>query len=85
MIQFIDFVPDIKKNFLIANDVESLESTMQRMNEWIRRNESYEIINIETVVLPNMHGRNEEGSEDPELYFAEYKPVWYQFFRVWYR
>lgn len=85
MIQFIDFVPDIKKNFLVANDIESLESTMRRMNEWIRRNESYEIINIETVVLPNMHGRSEEGSEDPELYFTEYRPAWYQFLRVWYR
>ena len=85
MIQFIDFVPDIKKNFLIANNVESLNSTMNRMNEWIRRNETYEIINIETVVLPNIHGNKEEGSIDPELYFTEYQPGWYQFFRVWYR
>ncbi len=85
MIQFIDFVPDIKKKFLVANEVESLESTRQRMNEWIRQNKTYEIINVETVVLPNIHGRNEEGSQDPELHFAEYQPVWYQIFRVWYR
>lgn len=84
MIQYIDFVPDIKKKFLFANDLESLQSTLDRANTWIRQNEHFEIINIETVVLPNIHGTGEEGSEDPELHFAEYKPVWYQIFRVWY-
>ncbi|NJN77876.1 MAG: hypothetical protein HC803_05720 [Saprospiraceae bacterium] len=59
--------------------------SLERMNEWIRKNEQYEIINIETVVLPNMHSKSEGGSTDSELSFAEFRPVWYQFFRVWYR
>ena len=85
MIQFKDFVPEIKKRIIFSNDIEDLNVSLERMNDWIRKNEQYEIINVETVVLPNMHGKNEEGSTDPELHFAEFKPVWYQFFRVWYR
>lgn len=85
MIQFKDFVPEIKKRLFLSNDIEDLSVALERMNDWLRKNEQYQIINIETVVLPNMHSRNEEGSIDPELSFAEYNPVWYQFFRVWYR
>ena len=85
MIQFKDFVPEIKKRLIRANDIEDLSVSLERMNDWIRKNEQYQIINIETVVLPNMHSRNEEGSTDAELSFAEFSPVWYQFFRVWYR
>ena len=85
IVQFKDFVPNIKKNFLFTNELENLDSTLERMNTWIRQNEMIEIINIETVALPNIHGSSEEGSTDPELSFQEYKPVWYQFFRIWYR
>lgn len=85
MVKFKDFVPNIDKKFLVSNDLESLSSTLERMNTWIRQNEMIEIINVETVALPNIHGSSEEGSTDPELSFQEYKPVWYQFFRVWYR
>ncbi len=84
MINFIDFVPNITKRFLVSNDVESLAYPLERANQWIRQNEMFEIINIETLVLPNIH--NEDGSGDAELWTAgESGAYWYQVIRVWYR
>jgi len=84
MIAFIDFVPQkIRKNFLISH-YENFSRSAEKMNEWLQRNSNYEIINIETVVLPNIH--NEEGSEDTNLHTSgEMSSDWYQFIRVWYR
>jgi hypothetical protein len=37
-------------------------------------------------VLPNLHGRREEGTSDPELVVSmDVWTNWNQFVRVWYR
>ena len=46
MIQYKDFVPNIKKKFLLPNNMESLSSTLERVNTWVRQNEQFEIINL---------------------------------------
>ncbi|MEL6256253.1 MAG: hypothetical protein AAFR87_29890 [Bacteroidota bacterium] len=87
MIRFEDFVPEQleKAKFLKKARYESFDSTLERMNEWQRRNSNYRIINIETVVLPNIHLKAEEGSTDVDLPTeGEFSSNWHQFLRVWY-
>lgn len=65
--------------------MESTRDALNRANEWAKTS-GVEVINIETVVLPNIHRRGEEGTEDPQLRTSvENSNEWYQFIRVWYR
>jgi hypothetical protein len=89
MIQFKDFVP--KQTVLMQKErtglipkftYESLDACIAAMNVWARE-EGVNILNIETVVLPNMHSPVEEGSQDVALRDFQ-GAVWYQFIRVWY-
>ena len=85
-IAFQDFVPTFTKarSFLAAPDFEPLEQTLSRANAWIAE-EGVTVINVETVVLPNMHSARESGSEDPDIVISgERSSRWYQFIRVWY-
>ena len=88
MIHFKDFTPEIvKKGGLFKKtEFESLEQTIERLNNWKKGNSRIEIMNIETVVLPNIHNSREEGSEDPDLLTSgEMGTQWHQFIRVWYQ
>jgi hypothetical protein len=50
------------------------------------KNENIEVVNIETVVLPNIHDELEEGSMDTNLdTMSNSTSSWNQFVRVWYR
>jgi hypothetical protein len=43
------------------------------------------VLNVETVVLPNIWSRFEEGSRDPALGISGDSPShWHQFIRVWF-
>ena len=86
MIAFADFVPEVKvKGGLFQLQVtEELTEPLGRANEWIAR-ESIDVINVETVVLPNIHESSEEGSTDTHLYTSGNANYWHQFIRVWYR
>ena len=85
MIDYYDFVPKVldRGGFLKAARLEELRDVMEDVNFWVDAN-SIDVINIETVVLPNMH--RESGSEDTSLHTSgEMQSQWYQFVRVWYR
>ena len=87
MIGCKDFVPKVRqKAFLFqAEDMETLSETFERLNQWIATNE-IDVINVETVVLPNMHDHDEDGSSDVNLRTSgDMMSEWYQFFRVWFR
>ncbi|WP_420317992.1 hypothetical protein [Ekhidna sp.] len=87
MIQHIDFTPKVtKKGGLFKSaQIESFAEIMKEMNEWINSSTN-EIMNIETVVLPNIHDSDEEGSEDTMLGTGrESSSHWYQIIRVWYK
>ena len=87
MIKFQDFVPEQveKPRMFKKASYESLDAAMERMNEWRRKNFTYRILNVETVVLPNIHLKAEEGSTDVDLQTeAEFSSSWHQFIRVWY-
>jgi hypothetical protein len=86
-IQFKDFVPEAKDagGIFRSATYEHLSEPLGGANEWISNN-GIEVINIETVALPNIYNSGEEGSTDPHLRSsAEYGTYWHQFIRVWYR
>jgi hypothetical protein len=57
------------------------EAALAAANAWIQA-ESVKVVNIETVVLPNIHIQGEQGTGDPEL-FTFAGAAWNQFIRVW--
>jgi hypothetical protein len=85
-ISFKDFVPEKTKGSMFkSSKIEKLADIHQQMNEWIEQNNPT-IVSIETVLLPNIHESDEEGSIDTELYTAgETSSNWYQIIRVWYQ
>jgi hypothetical protein len=85
MLAFRDFAPEVVKEgrWFTPPTFESLEAALKAANAWIAE-ESINVVNVETVVLPNIHAPFEEGTQDPELAQANYAR-WYQFIRVWYR
>lgn len=87
MFDYRDFHPDQLEpgGFFKVAKWEPFEAAMKRANEWVEEHE-VEVINIETVVLPNIYSPGEEGSEDAKLHTSgEYGSGWYQVLRVWFR
>ena len=87
MIKFLDFEPRqlAAPGFLKEARYESLTDVMVDVNK-MAADERIEIINIETVVLPNMHDHGEEGTTDPSIRTSgDFMSTWHQFIRVWYR
>lgn len=82
-----DFTPKVTKigGFFRATEMENFNDIVTQLNEWISASNP-NIINIETVVLPNIHDPEEEGSEDTMLGAdGQNASMWYQFIRVWYK
>jgi len=87
MVHFKDFVPErIKKGgFLSGAKYQHLEDKMEEANKWVKDN-GFEIVNVETVVLPNIWDSDEEGSEDVDILTSGTNAsTWHQFIRVWYK
>lgn len=86
MLRYNDFVPKQTKEwgFLSPAEYESFDAALTAANKWIKENE-IRVVNVETVVLPNIWGRFEEGSIDPALPTPHGSShTWHQFIRVWY-
>ncbi|MEQ9218605.1 MAG: hypothetical protein RLO17_11210 [Cyclobacteriaceae bacterium] len=83
-IEVQDFVPEKAKGGLFkSGKIQPFEEVVEEMNGWLASNSHVNVLNVETVVLPNIH--EEEGSRDTELYTAgESHSQWYQLIRVWY-
>lgn len=87
MIKHIDFTPQITRKGKIfkSTEIESFSSIVDAMNDWINEHQP-EVVNVETVVLPNIHDSDEDGSEDTMLGTGrESSSNWYQLIRLWYR
>ncbi|WP_370089855.1 hypothetical protein [Ekhidna sp.] len=87
MIKHIDFTPKVTKKggLFKSTEIETFTDIVTSMNEWTT-DSGHEIINIETVLLPNIHDSDEEGSEDTMLGTGrESSSHWYQLIRVWYK
>lgn len=87
MLKYKDFVPKqiVAPGFLNPGDHESFEHAVAAANQWIVDND-VKIIAMETVVLPNIWSRWEEGSADASIGTSGDTPSrWHQFLRCWYR
>ncbi|MFG0332352.1 MAG: hypothetical protein ACF8TS_03225 [Maioricimonas sp. JB049] len=85
MLQFRDFVPrQLSPGGMFSSArYASLQAALDEANSWIGQTGA-DVINVETVALPNIHEEN--GSEDVDLRSSgEVGTYWHQFIRVWYR
>jgi len=86
MLRYHDFVPQMTRPaaFLSPAEYESFDRALVEANLWIKEND-LKVLNVETVVLPNIWSRFEEGSSDSSLGTSGESPShWHQFIRVWY-
>jgi hypothetical protein len=86
MLRYHDFVPKQTKQaaWFSPAEYQSLDAALAEANLWIKENE-IRVLNVETVVLPNIWSQFEEGSSDPALGASGESPShWHQFIRVWY-
>lgn len=82
-----DFAPKMvtAPRYLTPATFESLAQALATANAWLAEN-PVDLVNVETVVLPNIWNPNEQGSEDTSLASAGgFQSTWHQFIRIWYR
>jgi hypothetical protein len=87
VLKFQDFVPEQKKASMWTGkrSHESLAIALKAANEWMLAHPEADILNVETVALPNIHQKYEEGSVDPDLkVVGSGFDYWHQFIRIWY-
>jgi hypothetical protein len=86
-LQFRDFAPETKETqalIFTTLTTASLQRAVDTANDWIA-SQNINVINVETVLLPEMHSHGEEGTADTMLQTSgEMSSRWYQFVRVWY-
>lgn len=86
-LKYIDFVPKQTKapGLVRQGEYEDFNAAVQAANEWLHQH-PVQLLNFETVVLPNMWKQWEEGSVDASLSTSGDSPSqWHQFLRCWYR
>ena len=86
MIKFRDFVPKMlsQPGLFKEGEYESMDDAVNAANLWVKENE-LKVIQFETVVLPNIWRRYEDGSTDVSLGTSgDMVSHWHQFIRVWY-
>jgi hypothetical protein len=65
-------------------EYEALQQAVAAANQWVRQY-GVSVLNVETVLLPNIYRSGEEGSADTHLVTAgEFRSEWFQVVRVWY-
>ena len=87
MLCFRDFVPrEIKApGLFVVGDHENFEQAVEAANHWLATHR-VRLVNLETVVLPNIWSRWEDGTHDADLNTSGTNPArWHQFLRVWYQ
>lgn len=87
MLKYKDFVPkEIEApGFFKEGQHENFDDAVKELNEWLTASK-ISVVSIETVVLPNIWSRWEEGSNDASLGTSSDAPSrWHQFIRCWYQ
>jgi len=84
MIVYQDFFPTKTGSFM-SSAHEPLASVVERANQWIT-SANVEVINVETVVLPNASSWGDDDSGKTALRTSgETSSWWFQIVRVWFR
>lgn len=81
-LNYQDFTPMMIKSGFFNNEYEPLASTVARARIWLRENPVH-VVNIETVVLPNLLGVD-NASGPPIRTGGDTSSTWHQVVRVWY-
>ena len=87
MLRYKDFVPKqiTAPGLFKDGEHESFEHAVEAANQWLAETK-VKLISIETVVLPNIWSRWEEGSDDASIGTSGDTPSrWHQFLRCWYQ
>ncbi len=87
MLHYKDFVPKqiTAPGLFKDGDHESFDHAVEAANQWLTETK-VKLINLETVVLPNIWSRWEEGSGDASIGTSGDTPSrWHQFLRCWYQ
>jgi hypothetical protein len=86
VIAYQDFAPKQleRAGLLRGAAYETFDEALAAANRWINA-ERVSVVNVETVVLPNIWSELEEGgTADVEVTTGGWAQ-WYQFIRVWYQ
>ncbi|MCW8131573.1 MAG: hypothetical protein KIS92_14590 [Planctomycetota bacterium] len=87
-IAFKDFIPDFEQKQVAivfsSTHWDTFDSAVAKANRWIEES-GVEVLNLETVVLPNPWAEGAEGTTDAELSSGRPMTPWYQVLRVWFR
>lgn len=84
-IEFRDFAPAFAKSRVIGEPglCDDFASAVEAANQWIH-DQQIDVVNIETVLLPDMHARG--GTGEGQLFVSTVSGgYWYQFVRIWFR
>jgi hypothetical protein len=87
MIHFRDFVPRMisAPGLFKSGEYETFEEALAAANRWVKEYD-IKLLSVETVVLPNIWSRWEEGATDVALGTSGEMPShWHQFIRCWYQ
>lgn len=87
MLRYIDFVPKMIRapGVFHPGEHEDFAACVTAANQWLAAQPGFKLVQLETVVLPNIWCRYEEGSGDAALIASVSHPnSWHQFLRCWY-
>ncbi|MCA9176814.1 MAG: hypothetical protein KDB14_20135 [Planctomycetales bacterium] len=86
-LRFRDFVPHQLSGFGVFKvaEYETFDAVVAAANQWLQESH-VALVQLETVVLPNIWSKYEEGTTDGSLGSTPGATShWHQFLRVWYR
>ena len=86
MIDYKDFIPKqtAGPGFFSAAEYQTFDAAVLAANKFVDA-QSVRVLNIETVVLPNVWDASEDGTTDPSIRTSgDFSATWHQFIRVWY-
>jgi|SaaInlStandDraft_1057018.scaffolds.fasta_scaffold282405_1 hypothetical protein len=86
MLDYEDFIPRQTSGpgFFSSAEYESFDEALKAANSFVAGRD-LKVLNIETVVLPNVWDTSEEGTADASIRTSgDISSTWHQFIRVWY-
>ena len=86
MLKYKDFVPKqiSAPGVFKAGEHETFDDAVAAANDWIM-NSQINVVHLETVVLPNIWSKWEDGTTDASIGTSGDSPSrWHQFLRCWF-
>ncbi len=85
MLRYKDFVPRqiSAPGIFDAGKHETFDEAVCAANDWLQSSD-VRLVGIETVVLPNIWSKWEEGTVDASITSGDSPSRWHQFLRCWY-